>query len=520
MTVSEGRIRRSGKFVDQYNDATAFWLYDDSYLDELRAVAPDAWKAYRQNSRCEIAPGDRGAKRLLSLARDGKLLCVRMQQDGGTAAEVICGRKPTRKELSFARWHPPVRAFLSLPSGRLCVEGGNALRLLSDEEPELDSDILEVKRGEYFLDIYFIDEAEMRNADLDLEEPGDAPEFILSLIQGGNSKAIEQHQSVLAPPQRPSVEPTSHRVGKNKMASTLNTGGEHHWFCVATDKARVEKELELEPGDIVRIELESGYFNALFIHEEPLQFIETPPYWESLHPTTSTAINRITRDENFALCYFLDEDDRWLFRSVNLTFGKRNYKLFDYLDRDIPVRIQRVNRASLLNGGNIQTPKGKPPRAPAINKLFQQVAQTHMFTSCCDVITERGETTLWIVCTNPDSDSTGDGGNRELYRRATTVTRDWQIDDVGSWETILPDGEYVPDPVSPQLSKKSFRDALLHLVESYRGGELATDSIRAWTVNDKKYDLFFSRKNPPWKPAPPALTDASQAAWCDAFGVK
>ena len=93
---------------------------------------------------------------LLDLARRGRLVVYELFQDDEIIVQVAVGEPLRAHEYARGHWVGPSTGWIALPTGRLCIEGYDTLRLGS-EDPTDAGAILELPPGDYALAIHFVD---------------------------------------------------------------------------------------------------------------------------------------------------------------------------------------------------------------------------------------------------------------------------------------------------------------------------------------------------------------------------
>jgi hypothetical protein len=167
-------LRPDSSLIDFYNDGLIVFLYDDANLEQLTAAGTDVF---------DDGMPDEPDEAFASLAHEGTVVAIELEQDDAPAIEVSVGPPLDATELARGRWWPPQRAAISLPSGTLMIEGYNNLRAASyvdpDDEPGGRVDLLP---GEYLLTLYRIDWQALEQAGLgdDLESWG-GPWHVITL---------------------------------------------------------------------------------------------------------------------------------------------------------------------------------------------------------------------------------------------------------------------------------------------------------------------------------------------------
>jgi len=195
MSVKDWSERAQAWRVEQYNDGGFVWLYDASRRTDLQRTGVDPFD-------CQD-PEAPGAETLTDLARAGALVACALYQDDSIDLLVMTGRRPTKKQLAFRRWHEPIAVLLDLPTGQLAIEGANAIQI-GDEAPEEPGDVVEVPAGRYRAWLYRLDWL----ADDDEEEASsesDRPWMVVWLerLKKAEDPELDAHLCVPATPWTP-----------------------------------------------------------------------------------------------------------------------------------------------------------------------------------------------------------------------------------------------------------------------------------------------------------------------------
>ncbi|HSE98119.1 MAG TPA: hypothetical protein VLD57_07580 [Blastocatellia bacterium] len=166
---SRSFVRDGGTTLAIYNSGLEVWLYDDSNLEVIRAGNTSD-------------PGFGGMPvRFEELTRQGIVVGYSLRQDDELRIAVYAGPPLTEDEMSVARWLEPQRAFLRLPSGRLCVESNDASRI-GPEEPTDKGGVVELPPGDYAVTLYRIDHEALDREHLTWQ----GPEEVIVLTPGGS----------------------------------------------------------------------------------------------------------------------------------------------------------------------------------------------------------------------------------------------------------------------------------------------------------------------------------------------
>jgi hypothetical protein len=168
MTIREGAQR-----ADVYNSGLLVFVYDEANRLMINQAAPSVLDGF---SRDEVL----NDQSLQELARTGTLVVYELQQDDELDMEVVVGEALTVEELSIGLWEPVQYARLNLPSGRLCIESYDSLRL-GDEQPTDEGAIFSVPPGDYVMTLHRIDWDALDDAEIEDYE-GTSEVFVLTPI--------------------------------------------------------------------------------------------------------------------------------------------------------------------------------------------------------------------------------------------------------------------------------------------------------------------------------------------------
>ena len=130
-------------------------------------------------------------KPLLALGEKGLLVVFELYQDDELQAEVSLG-PPVDQSEGFP-WSKPGEAFLSLPSGTLCIESMDCLRI-GTEEPTDEGARLALLPGDYVVSLQCL------FPDYEQDPDGLVPEYYLSLVPLLDREKRPPNQPFLAYP--------------------------------------------------------------------------------------------------------------------------------------------------------------------------------------------------------------------------------------------------------------------------------------------------------------------------------
>jgi hypothetical protein len=166
---SRSSVREGGTHLSVRNSGLEVWLYDDANRERIRLAGS-------QDSGFGGLPPD-----VPALMRQGLVLGYSLQQDDDLEIAVHVGDPLRSAEMAAARWLEPQLAFLSLPSGRLCVESNDASRIGPDRPTEKGA-LVDVPPGDYRVTLYRIDREAMLRDGLSWH----GPQEVVVLTPGGS----------------------------------------------------------------------------------------------------------------------------------------------------------------------------------------------------------------------------------------------------------------------------------------------------------------------------------------------
>ena len=262
--------------MEQENEGNEFWLYDDSALEELGAK-----KCFE----------DEEARK--SLGESGTLICCELYQDDPLDLWVRFGSKPTKKELSYARWQEVQKFHLDLPSGKLVIEGANAFRC-GDAEPDIEGAIVDCEPGVYSVQLWNID----WNATEDEVEDFQGQPYQVLALKKVKKKSKNKLADGVVPWNAPvKIEPW---VGKFSFEGGVFRGlyrAEDYWDNMRVNLPRLagEAPFPLTEGDVLEFECKMGKLKAVYTGVEPLF------HWPSIEASQNMARRALEGEPE--LCY-------------------------------------------------------------------------------------------------------------------------------------------------------------------------------------------------------------------------
>ncbi|GMV82970.1 MAG: hypothetical protein AMXMBFR7_41540 [Planctomycetota bacterium] len=170
--VSEPKLklpRPGGTYFQLFNSGLEVWLYDDAQQEKIRASGA-------------LAFGEKGQEaKFKAQAKKGLVVGYSLRQDDSVSVAVYVGEPLTEQELSASRWLEPQRAFLDLPSGKLCVESNDSCRVMPEAEPTDKGGTLKVPPGKYRVTLYRSDHEALAREELAWHPPQE----VVVLTPGG-----------------------------------------------------------------------------------------------------------------------------------------------------------------------------------------------------------------------------------------------------------------------------------------------------------------------------------------------
>jgi len=162
------RLRDGSYPVYVYNSGPTMFLYDDANSETIRRAAPSLASGFYCDPEKDIdAP-------LRALGENRLLVVFELYQDDEFVGEVSLGPPLTRQERGGVDWSEPARSILSLPSGALCIESLDCLRI-GDETPDEAGGRLNIAPGDYVVSLQCLaKDYEQDTSDL-------IPEYFISL---------------------------------------------------------------------------------------------------------------------------------------------------------------------------------------------------------------------------------------------------------------------------------------------------------------------------------------------------
>lgn len=229
-------IRDGGTPLVVQNSGLEVWLYDEANLEAIRATnAPGVGFGGM--------PGG-----FDKLTRKGVVVGYSLCQDDELNVVVHVGPPFTDGELSIARWLEPQRAFLRLPSGRLCVESNDASRI-GPETPGTRGAVVDVPSGNYGVLLYRIDHEALGRERMQWT----GPEEVIVLSPGGDPKAAAKDLLPFEP--RRDNEWIGTYTVRGRSADALAWFSDYWDTCVVNlDRAAVTA-LGLVRGSYIRIDV-------------------------------------------------------------------------------------------------------------------------------------------------------------------------------------------------------------------------------------------------------------------------
>ncbi|MGH8767479.1 MAG: hypothetical protein ACREVT_04765 [Burkholderiales bacterium] len=184
-TDNARRIASNAFLVEVFNSGLEVWLHDESHGDALRATGLFDFEVDDKALDSGLKP----------LVERGLVMAYGLEEDNAVVTAISVRASFGKKELARARWLEPQNAFLSLPSGRLCVESNDALRLGS-HKPTDPGVVVVVPAGDYLVMLYRNDGEAMEADGLD-EAWAEGPNEIIVLTPVPEAKPVPGQPPIL-----------------------------------------------------------------------------------------------------------------------------------------------------------------------------------------------------------------------------------------------------------------------------------------------------------------------------------
>ncbi len=165
------RLRPDAHQVGIYNSAATVYLYDETHGAAITRASPSLLQGFHGDAAHDVDAA------LIALGEQGMLVVFELYQDDELQAEVSLGPPLAGGEAggSGIPWSEAQSTFLSLPSGALCIESMDCLRL-GPEAPTDQGARLSLPPGDYVVSIQCLGREYEQDAD-DL-----VPEYFISLV--------------------------------------------------------------------------------------------------------------------------------------------------------------------------------------------------------------------------------------------------------------------------------------------------------------------------------------------------
>lgn len=234
--VQASLVRAGEHRVKVFNSGLEVWLYDEDHLATLRQAQP--------------LSDDTSQTSLETLIGSGLLLGYGLRQDDALDILVIAGGGLTEQELAAAEWLEPRTAFLSLPSGRLCIESNDAARFRSDAPTDPGARV-EIPAGDYRVTLHRVDHEALSRRGREWVGPAE----VVVLTAGGT--AADAAPGVLPYEPRRSLDWVG-RYGVDGATASCLVWFDNYWdtFKINLDSAGAAA-LGLTPGGYVRLDVDT-----------------------------------------------------------------------------------------------------------------------------------------------------------------------------------------------------------------------------------------------------------------------
>lgn len=185
------KIRKNSTAVNVYNDGLVVFLYDEANGKDIQTADPTLLEGFSDE--------DAADPKLADLATQGLLVAYELQQDDELSIEVAIGGPLTDQELKKGRWHTVQRAPISLPSGKLCIEGYGNLRISPDYDPDEEPGaVVDVPPGDYVLSLYHTNWEALEEEGLwDDSKEWEGPNQVITLTPAAEAEPVADVASML-----------------------------------------------------------------------------------------------------------------------------------------------------------------------------------------------------------------------------------------------------------------------------------------------------------------------------------
>jgi hypothetical protein len=254
-------IRSDAQRVEVYNEGLCVYLHDAGHTDRLRSMLTSGQYGAANPDEdffSNLSDPAFGA----AVAADGLAAAYELQQDDPVVTEVAVGGPLTDAELAVARWWPPQRAFLDLPTGQLRVDTPNTMPLDPDEQDN-EGAIVTVPPGRYVLMLYRIDEDAMRREEVKKYR---GPEEFVLLVPDGQAGPVDGGSPILSYPEPP--EDLSwvgaYAIDGKTFTCQVNFWDYWEWVRVNLD-ATAAQQLGLHCGSVLRLRAAKMTIDGVFL---------------------------------------------------------------------------------------------------------------------------------------------------------------------------------------------------------------------------------------------------------------
>ncbi|GEM_PF-5174165 len=149
--------RPNSQNVELYNDGLIVFLYDELNREEIRKSG-----IVSQVSRLLSSPEAAIAPELTAFAEKGILVAYELFQDDSIDLDIIEGPPLQTEELGRVKqlkWLPSQHIRLKIPSGTLCIETLNSIRIDPEDEPQEPAGEVQVQPGDYILTLHRVNQS-------------------------------------------------------------------------------------------------------------------------------------------------------------------------------------------------------------------------------------------------------------------------------------------------------------------------------------------------------------------------
>jgi hypothetical protein len=258
MTFRVGSVR-----VEAYNEGLAVFVYDQSHRQAIRKA-----RGVELVNQVLDDPNALKDSAIKEFAKSAMLVAYELRQDDAIAVDVIVGPPLTKDELKVVKglkWRPAQKTVLRLPSGKLCIETANSLRIDPDQDPEDKTQTVDVPPGEYLITVHRVDWTEL---DDDFSESYTGPGEVITLTPMDDSNRPKRFSPALNYSVR---KPSAKWIGGYTIEDGTFHGQVNFWDYWEIFRLNLDREafaaLKLGFGSLLEFEIKSRTFRVAYLGE-------------------------------------------------------------------------------------------------------------------------------------------------------------------------------------------------------------------------------------------------------------